>query len=63
MESKIAGDVQGEGGKLAFSSIDGVTKNELSIIEKEIGKTEEVDLEKYDLKGASTKQAFKIKIK
>jgi class 3 adenylate cyclase len=59
MESKIAG----EGGKLAFSSIDGVTKNELSIIEKEIGKTEEVDLEKYDLKGASTKQAFKIKIK
>jgi class 3 adenylate cyclase len=63
MESKIAGDVQGEGGKLVFSSIDDIKESELSIIEKEIGKVEEVDLEKYDLRGALTKQAFKIKIK
>ena len=59
MESKVAG----EAGMVAFSSIGELTKNQLNSINSEIGKVMKVDLSKYDLRGASTKNAYKIKIK
>jgi class 3 adenylate cyclase len=63
MESVIAGDVKGVGRKIAFSSISGVSEKELNSFKKEIGEVEEVNLKNYNLKGATTKQAFLMKIK
>lgn len=59
MESKVAGDA----GYVAFSDIKGIGENEKSIISRKIGKLEKIDLSLYDLKGAVTKEAFRIKIK
>lgn len=59
MESKVAG----EAGVVAFSSIGEISKNQLTSINNEIGKIIKVDLSKYDLRGASTKNAYKIKVK
>jgi class 3 adenylate cyclase len=59
MESKVAG----EGGTVAFSSLNPISNELISKIEKMIGDVEEVDLGKYDLRGASIKKAFKVKVK
>lgn len=60
MESKVAG----EGGVVAFSKTGGnISSNQLNSISKEVGKVIKVDLSKYDLRGASTKDAYKIKVK
>lgn len=59
MESKVAGGP----GIIAFSAINGISSNLISNLSKEIGKVTKVDLSKYDLRGASVKEAYKIKIK
>jgi class 3 adenylate cyclase len=58
MESKVAG----EGGVIAFSSTKELGENVLSVYKK-MGKFEEVDLSGYDLRGATIKKAYKIKVK
>lgn len=59
MESKVAG----EANVIAFSSMIGVDKEQMSSISKEVGKVYKVDISKYDLRGASVNTAYKIKVK
>ena len=59
MESKVAG----EAGVVAFTSMKDLGSNQLSSINKNIGKVTSVDLSQYDLRGASAKKAYKIKVK
>lgn len=59
MESKVAG----EGGTVAFSSLNPVSDNLIKKFENTIGDIEEVNLDNYDLRGASVKRAFKLKVK
>lgn len=57
MESKVA-EV---GGTIAFSSLKPI-ENQMSKIQT-LGGVEKVDLSKYDLRGATLKKAYKIKVK
>lgn len=57
MESKVAE----KGGTIAFCSLKSI-ENEMSKF-KTLGTITEVDLSKYDLRGASVKKAYKIEIK
>lgn len=59
MESKVAG----EAGVVAFTSMKDLGSNQLNSINKNIGKVTSVDLSQYDLRGASAKKAYKIKVK
>ena len=59
MESKVAG----EAGVVAFTSMKDLSSNQLNNINSKIGKVMSVDLSQYDLRGASAKKAYKIKVK
>lgn len=59
MESKVSE----KAGTIAFSTVNNLTQNQLSLISKTIGDIEKVDLQKYELRGASISTAYKIKIK
>ena len=60
MESKVAES----GGCIAFSSVDGINENKLSLIKNSTSKElEQVDLSKYDLRGATIKKAYRVRIK
>ena len=60
MESKVSNP---GGGGIAFSSSLPISQNLLSEYGKIIGEVEDVDLSKFDLRGANTKSAYTIKIK
>lgn len=59
MESKVAGGP----GIVAFTTEGDISTKQIERLNSEIGQLFKVDLSKYDLKGAQTNKAFKIKIK
>lgn len=59
MESKVAG----EAGVVAFTSMKDLSSNQLNNINSKIGKVMSVDLSEYDLRGATAKKAYRIKLK
>lgn len=59
MESKVAG----EAGVIAFSSTKEINESEKGEIARTIGRINDVDLSGVDLRGATIKKAFKIKVK
>lgn len=59
MESKVAGVA----GYIAFTSLEPISKNIISQYSKTIGEVLDVDLSKFDLKGAKTESAYRIKVK
>jgi class 3 adenylate cyclase len=59
MESKIAEAA----GYIAFTSLEPISKNIISQYSKTIGEVLDVDLSKFDLKGAKTESAYRIKVK
>jgi class 3 adenylate cyclase len=59
MESKIAG----EAGYIAFTSIEPMSKNIIDGYSRTIGQVLDVDLSNFDLKGAKTESAYRIKVK
>lgn len=59
MESKVAE----QSGVIAFSSLEPISKNKLYQFSNKIGEVQEVNLKKYELKGAKTDAAYKIKVK
>lgn len=59
MESKVCGKPN----TIAFSSTSEISDTTMSNIRRIVGKIEEVDLKKFDLRGATIKRAFKINVK
>ena len=59
MESKVAGAA----GYIAFTSLEPISRNIISGYSKTIGQVSDVDLNKFDLKGAKTESAYRIKVK
>jgi class 3 adenylate cyclase len=59
MESRVAG----QSDTIAFSSTRGLSQESLDRISNRFGEVMEVNLSKYDLKGAKINSAFRIKVK
>jgi hypothetical protein len=59
MESKVCGKPN----MIAFSSTSDILDTTISNIRRIVGKIEEVDLKNFDLRGATTKRAFRINVK